>query len=147
MWRKISERETKIWHWLKTNNSNLYFYTYSKCHNQNESMYSFRLQLAFRKHWLFTEKIRTVFLFFRRVLDFLPFSHYLPSKDNKQFWANFKWFCQTVDEIIKIKQNTYGNVDILDMVLSARDPETGEKLSTVELREESMTFLLAGHEV
>lgn len=77
----------------------------------------------------------------------MPFSHYLPSKDNKQFWANFKWFCQTVDEIIKIKQNTYGNVDILDMVLSARDPETGEKLSTVELREESMTFLLAGHEV
>ena len=36
--------------------------------------------------------------------------------------------------------------DLLDLMLSARDPETGEGLSDIELRDNIMTFISAGHE-
>ena len=36
--------------------------------------------------------------------------------------------------------------DLLDLLLEAVDPTTGDKLTDVEVRDEAMTFVLAGHE-
>ena len=36
--------------------------------------------------------------------------------------------------------------DLLGLLLAARDPETGERMSRRQIRDELMTFLLAGHE-
>lgn len=36
--------------------------------------------------------------------------------------------------------------DLLDMMLNAEDPETGRKMSTKELRDNLLTFVIAGHE-
>lgn len=36
--------------------------------------------------------------------------------------------------------------DLLDLLLSAKDPETGRKMSTAELRDNLLTFIVAGHE-
>ena len=36
--------------------------------------------------------------------------------------------------------------DLLSMLLDVRDEQTGEGLSDTELRNETITFLLAGHE-
>ena len=46
----------------------------------------------------------------------------------------------------KTKSNTEGKQDLLDLLLSAKDPETGEGLTDAEVRDDSMTFVLAGHE-
>ena len=39
-----------------------------------------------------------------------------------------------------------GNEDLMDMLLSARDADTGEPLTQEELRQELITLFLAGHE-
>jgi cytochrome P450 len=39
-----------------------------------------------------------------------------------------------------------GDLDLLDLLLQARDPETGVGLTDTEVRDEAMTFVLAGHE-
>ena len=39
-----------------------------------------------------------------------------------------------------------GKLDLLDLLLSARDPQTGEQLTDAEVSAEAMTFVLAGHE-
>lgn len=52
-----------------------------------------------------------------------------------------------VDSIIKNrrKQNNTGN-DLLSELLQAQDPETGEKMSDREIRDQAMAILMAGHE-
>ena len=39
-----------------------------------------------------------------------------------------------------------GTPDLLDLLLSAEDPETKRKMSTAELRDNLLTFIVAGHE-
>ena len=46
----------------------------------------------------------------------------------------------------KTSSATEGKMDLLDLLLSASDPQTGAKLSDTEVRDEAMTLVLAGHE-
>jgi len=39
-----------------------------------------------------------------------------------------------------------GTPDLLDLLLDAQDPETGQSMSTAELRDNLLTFIVAGHE-
>lgn len=39
-----------------------------------------------------------------------------------------------------------GTPDLLDLLLSAQDPETGRAMNTAELRDNLLTFIVAGHE-
>lgn len=52
-----------------------------------------------------------------------------------------------VDDIIqeRKKQDKTGN-DLLSLMLHAKDPETGERLSDENIRYQIITFLIAGHE-
>ena len=54
---------------------------------------------------------------------------------------------QLVDDIIqeRKKQDKTGN-DLLSLMLHAKDPETGERLSDENIRYQIITFLIAGHE-
>lgn len=60
---------------------------------------------------------------------------------------NRTWFAE-VDAVIaerRARPNA-GARDLLDLLLAARDPETGEPLSPEEVREQSATMLAAGYE-
>jgi len=51
-----------------------------------------------------------------------------------------------LDIIDRRRRNGMGESDLLGMMMAARDPETGEAMSDRQLRDETMTFVLAGHE-
>ena len=55
----------------------------------------------------------------------------------------------TVDELISERRrnpSAEGDEDVLDVMMNAEDPSTGEKLSDENLRYQLITFLIAGHE-
>jgi cytochrome P450 len=54
-----------------------------------------------------------------------------------------------LDEIIALRRESpapAASRDLLDLLISARDPETGEALSNEEIRDQSSTMLVAGYE-
>src|SRR5215470_16336272 len=60
-----------------------------------------------------------------------------------------KAWSDMIDAIITARQNsraTGANADVLDLLLSARDPEAGEGLSEAEIRDQCSTMLIAGYE-
>jgi len=66
-------------------------------------------------------------------------------------WGRFLRLRQQVDELLyaeiaaRRSQSDSGRTDILALLMAARDPE-GQPLSDVELRDELITLLFAGHE-
>lgn len=53
---------------------------------------------------------------------------------------------EIVEGMIDARLAAPGGEDLLGLLLAARDPETGEGMSRRQVRDELMTFLLAGHE-
>ncbi|WP_342494724.1 bifunctional cytochrome P450/NADPH--P450 reductase [Bacillus sp. FSL M7-0307] len=68
-------------------------------------------------------------------------------KRRKEFEQDVDFMKQLVDDIIqeRKKQDKTGN-DLLSLMLHAKDPETGERLSDENIRYQIITFLIAGHE-
>lgn len=66
-------------------------------------------------------------------------------------WGYLKYLERQIDELIyaeirdRRQENTSDRTDILSLLMAARDEE-GESLSDLELRDELMTLLFAGHE-
>ncbi len=58
------------------------------------------------------------------------------------------WSAAVDDLVVERRQSPMfgANHDLLDLLIAARDPESGEALSDVEIREQSATMLLAGFE-
>ena len=84
---------------------------------------------------------------FRRWGNLIDLPEFVPTPEN----LRFRRALQTVDEIVYriIAEHRSGkgaNTDLLGMLLDVRDEETGQGLSDTELRNETITFLLAGHE-
>ncbi|WP_414835301.1 bifunctional cytochrome P450/NADPH--P450 reductase [Bacillus altitudinis] len=77
----------------------------------------------------------------------LPVADKLMIKRRKEFEQNVDFMKQLVDDIIqeRKKQDKTGN-DLLSLMLHAKDPETGERLSDENIRYQIITFLIAGHE-
>ncbi|MCY7540696.1 bifunctional cytochrome P450/NADPH--P450 reductase [Bacillus pumilus] len=77
----------------------------------------------------------------------LPVADKLMIKRRKKFEENVDFMKQLVDDIIqeRKKQDKTGN-DLLSLMLHAKDPETGERLSDENIRYQIITFLIAGHE-
>ena len=72
---------------------------------------------------------------------------FIPTPGN----LRFRRALQAVDEIVyrivaEHRSGKGANTDFLGMLLDVRDEETGQGLSDTELRNETITFLLAGHE-
>ena len=79
-----------------------------------------------------------------------PFSAYLmglPTPGNRRLRSAIQTLDRVVYKIIDDRrQNKVETGDLLEMLMSARDEETGEGMDSRQLRDEVMTLLLAGHE-
>jgi cytochrome P450 len=71
----------------------------------------------------------------------------LPLPANRRFWRALRELDDVVYQIIADRrQSRRDEADLLSMFLSARDEETGARMTDRQLRDEVMTMLLAGHE-
>lgn len=68
-------------------------------------------------------------------------------KDSPDYLNDVARMNELVDEVIRARreQPVEGN-DLLNLMLTAEDPETGETLDDVNIRHQVLTFLIAGHE-
>ena len=77
----------------------------------------------------------------------LGFTDRLPTPKYRRFLAARAVLVGAVDHVISQRRSSAsGSADLLSMLLSARDEETGEAMTDSQLRVEVMTFLLAGQE-
>jgi cytochrome P450 len=77
----------------------------------------------------------------------LGFTDRLPTAKNRRFQAARAVLRAAVDHVISERRRTSGDgADLLAMMMSARDEETGEAMTDEQLRVEVTTFLLAGQE-
>jgi cytochrome P450 len=84
----------------------------------------------------------------RRTMSLFPMPTGLPFPRNVRFRRALRTLDDAVSRIIqerrRVEQPDAG--DLLSLLLVARDPDTGEGMSDAELRDQVMTFVLAGHE-
>ncbi len=77
---------------------------------------------------------------------FTRFMNYLNGR-HRQFLKDRKAFDKTIFGIIRSRQDLAGAPnDLLTMLLSARDADTGEGMTETQLRDEAITIFAAGHE-
>ena len=70
-----------------------------------------------------------------------------PTKKNRRFRRALSELDRVVYRIIERRgKGGVGEPDLLDMLLAARDPETDERMDSVQLRDEVATIFFAGHE-
>lgn len=77
----------------------------------------------------------------------LGFTDWMPTSKYRQFQSAQAVLRGAVDHVIsERRRNPSDSADLLSMLLSARDEETGEAMTDEQLRVEVTTFLLAGQE-
>lgn len=83
------------------------------------------------------------------VLDILGLPSWVPRPGRVFSGASLRRMKQVADEAIATRAargRADGAPDLLDLLLDAHDPETGRSMSPVELRDNLLTFIVAGHE-
>jgi cytochrome P450 len=82
-----------------------------------------------------------------RVGRFFPTPLWWPNAINRRLRPAIAELDRVVYAIIETRRRTgEDHGDLLSMLMAARDEETGERMTDRQLRDEVMTFLLAGHE-
>jgi cytochrome P450 len=77
----------------------------------------------------------------------LPLPLWLPTRRNKMYKAAIQTLNQFVGDIIRTRrQQSSAGTDLLGLLLSAQDSETGERMTELQVRDEVMSLLFAGHE-
>jgi cytochrome P450/NADPH-cytochrome P450 reductase len=77
----------------------------------------------------------------------LPIQNRFAKKSQRQFDADIAEMNALVDAIIaERRQHPADSNDLLNLMLTAVDPETGERLDDLNIRYQVLTFLIAGHE-
>ena len=70
-----------------------------------------------------------------------------PTRENRAFKAAMRTLDEIVYGFIEVRRQTNAaHDDLLDMLLQARDEETGQGMHDIELRDEVLTIFAAGHE-
>lgn len=83
----------------------------------------------------------------RRGLSPLPVPASWPTPSNRRAARAQRDIYGIVDELIERRRAApSGGDDLLDLLLKAQDPDGGQGLDDVEVRDEVLIFLLAGHE-
>lgn len=97
---------------------------------------------AVSKHVYFLNTYITKLLY-----SLMPPMKWLPTKDNRQYHASMKALDTIILDLVKKRQceNNPGT-DLLGMLLTSKDPETGETMSIEQVRDEAVTMFIAGHE-
>lgn len=68
-------------------------------------------------------------------------------KDPPDYRADINTMNELVDEVIRQRrENPTNSNDLLNLMLTVEDPETGERLDDLNIRQQVLTFLVAGHE-
>jgi len=90
---------------------------------------------------------QTLLHVFRRLESMVAFPLIVPTPANRRFLEARGELDAWIMEMIRRRcQERSGGPNFLDILLEARDAETGEPLRDRELRDEVMTMLMAGHE-
>ncbi|HEX8418658.1 MAG TPA: cytochrome P450, partial [Sphingomonas sp.] len=77
----------------------------------------------------------------------MPVQNRFAKKSQRQFDADIAEMNALVDGLIAERRRTpTDGRDLLNLMLTAVDPETGEQLEDVNIRYQVLTFLIAGHE-
>ena len=77
----------------------------------------------------------------------LPIQQRFAKKSARQYDADIAEMNGLVDGIIADRKvNPTDGKDLLNLMLTAADPETGERLDDINIRYQVLTFLIAGHE-
>ena len=80
-------------------------------------------------------------------LDILGFPEWFPRWRSRRTRSALARLDRTIYDIIATRRATRGvSDDLLSLLLSARDEETGEGITDTQLRDEVTTFFAAGHE-
>jgi cytochrome P450 len=83
----------------------------------------------------------------RRAMTHFVTPIWVPTARNRAFQRAVRTLDRLVYDIIESRRRSNDlGADLLGMLMAARDEETGEGMSPRQLRDEVMTFLLAGHE-
>jgi len=83
----------------------------------------------------------------QRAYDFVPTPPFLPTRRNLSFRRDRRALDRVVYRIIESRRCEGPEAgDLLTLLMNARDEESGEAMSDRQLRDEVMTFILAGHE-
>jgi cytochrome P450 len=83
----------------------------------------------------------------RRIHTPWDFRERLPLAGNRRYERALQTLNRSVQKIIdEHRAQSARSEDLLTMLMAARDEETGSKMSDQQLRDEVMTFFLAGHE-
>ncbi len=72
---------------------------------------------------------------------------WMPTSTNRQFKKSMSVLDAIIYDMIENRRNDMdGYDDLLSLLLTATDPETGDKMNTRQLRDEVITIFTAGHE-
>jgi len=87
---------------------------------------------------------------FGRLGNLLNWPHWLPTPANRRFRHSLAEVDEVVYRIIDQHRRSQAagdpDIDLLAMLMRVRDSESGAALDDLQLRNETITFLLAGHE-
>lgn len=83
----------------------------------------------------------------KRNFSVFPTPVWIPTKSNRSFRRALLALDEIVMEIVdkRMKTGELGD-DLLGMLLSSTDPETGERMSMAQVRAEAVTIFITGHE-
>ncbi len=85
--------------------------------------------------------------FTRLLMPFAQFIRLLPTSKNRRIKEAERHMNQAIYKIIRERRDAKSDRgDLLSMLLAAEDAETGQRLTDLEVRDQSMTLFLAGHE-
>ncbi|MFI9848410.1 bifunctional cytochrome P450/NADPH--P450 reductase [Nonomuraea sp. NPDC051941] len=78
----------------------------------------------------------------------LPMMTKLRKADDKKYGENIQLMRELVESVIKERRRgkSGGEDDLLGLMMEAVDPETGRRLDDANVRDQVLTFLIAGHE-
>jgi cytochrome P450 / NADPH-cytochrome P450 reductase len=78
----------------------------------------------------------------------VPGQEHLYRQEDEQFAADVSFLIAQVDDVIRARKGS-GDArtdDLLGLMLNARHPESGQQLADANIRNQVITFLIAGHE-
>lgn len=83
----------------------------------------------------------------KRVTSSINLPMMVPTTEHQRFKVSVTKIRELIDEIIEKKRKTsQPSNDLLSMLMEVKDEDTGEKMSNTQLKDEILTFFLAGHE-
>ena len=95
----------------------------------------------------FLESLATALIESMNKTTRLPIQQRFAAKSKERLAAAIETMNALVDQVISERRaNPTDSGDLLNLMLTAKDPQTGERLEDLNIRYQILTFLIAGHE-